>query len=73
MDFDKNQFLQDVFEALVALPGDPVTQIDGAVFRVVAAHAQVLGRLAQAHREDLLGMADERKRTGQPVPTRWKV
>ena len=73
MDFDKSQFLQDVFEALVALPGDPVTQIDGAVFRVVAAHAQVLGRLAQEHREELLDMAEERKRTGQPVLTRWKV
>jgi hypothetical protein len=73
MDFDRYQLLQDVFEAMVALPGDPVTQIDGAVFRVVAAHAQVLRKLAQTHREDLLGMAEERRRTGKMVLTRWKL
>ncbi len=73
MDFDKSQFLQDVFEALLAVPGDPVAQIDGAIFRVVAAHAHTLGKVAQEHREDLLAMVEERRRTGKPVATRWKV
>ena len=30
VDFDKNQFLTDMLEALLTLPGDPVKQIDRA-------------------------------------------
>jgi hypothetical protein len=73
MDFDSNQFLTDVFEALVGLPGDPVRQIDRAVEEVVAGHVKVLRRLAQTHRTDLLDMAEERKRTGKMVATKWRV
>ena len=73
MDFDRNQFLTDVFENLLTLPGDPVTQMDQAVEDVIAAHTKVLRKLAQRHREDLLDMAEERRRTGEPVATQWRV
>ena len=73
MDFDGNQFLTDVFEALLALPGDPVRQVDAAVADVIASHVDVLRRLAQANRAAILDMVEERRRTGKPVPTRWKV
>jgi hypothetical protein len=73
MDFDRNQFLTDVFEALVKAPGDPVRQIDGAIFRVIAAHTVTLHKLAQAHRQELIDMVEEHRKTGKPVPTSWKV
>ena len=73
MDYDRNQFLTDVFEKLVGMPGDPVRQIDHAVEEVIAQHLKVLRCLAQQHRTDLLSMAEGRRRTGKPVPTRWKV
>ena len=73
MDYDKNHFLQDVFEALVAASGDPVVQLDHAIFRVIAAHSVVLNRLAQAHRTEIIEMVEERRRTGLPVATRWRV
>ena len=73
MDFDRNQFLTDVFERLVSLPGDPVRNIDRAIDDVIESHAKVLKRLAQNHREEILGMAEERRATGKLVPTRWKV
>jgi hypothetical protein len=73
MDYDKDQFLSDIFEALVLLPGDPMRQIDHAVNDVIAEHVKVLKRLAETHRQDLLGMTEERKQTGQPVATRWRV
>jgi hypothetical protein len=73
MDFDKGQFLTDVFEALVKAPGDPVRQIDGVIFRVIAAHSVTLHKLAQAHRQEFIEMAEERRATGKPVATKWKV
>jgi hypothetical protein len=72
MDFDKNQFLTDAFEVLITLPGDPVRQIDHAFEEVIADHVGVLRKLAQAHRKDLLAMAEERKLTGKMVQTRWR-
>jgi hypothetical protein len=72
MDFDRNQFLTDVFEALLALPGDPVRQIDRAVENVIAAHVTRLRGVVQFHRADLLDMVEERRRTGQPVDRPWK-
>ena len=72
MDFDKSQFLTDVFEALVALPGDPVRQIDHAAEDVIAAHVTRLRALVQHHRVDLLDMVEERRRTGQPVHRPWR-
>ena len=73
MDFDRNHFLTDVLEKLVSLPGDSVRQLDHAVNEVVEAHAKVLRELAQRHRTELVEMAEERRRTGQPVATKWKV
>jgi fructose-1,6-bisphosphatase/inositol monophosphatase family enzyme len=73
MDFDKNQFLSDLFESLLKMPGDPVTQIDRAVEDVIASHVKVLKRLAQHYRQDLLDMAEEHRTTGHPVVTRWKA
>jgi hypothetical protein len=72
MDFDKNQFLTDVFEALLALPGDPVRQIDHAAEDVIAAHATRLRVVVQFHRADLLDMVEERHRSGQPVNRPWR-
>jgi hypothetical protein len=72
MDFDRNQFLADVFEALLALPGDPVRQIDRAVEDVIAAHVTRLRAVVQFHRTDLLDMVEERRRTGQPVDRPWR-
>ena len=72
MDYDKNQFLTDVFEALLTLPGDPVRQIDHAVEDAIAVHVEVLRKLAQHHRADLLDMVEERRRTGQPVHRPWR-
>ncbi len=72
MDFDANQFLTDVLDAVLALPGDPVRQIDRAVDAVIADHIAELHRLAQRNREAILDMAEER-RTGKPVATKWKV
>jgi hypothetical protein len=73
MDYDRNQFLTDVFEKLVSLPGDPVAQIDVAISRIIDGHVKALRRLVQQHREEIIDMAEERRRTGKPVPTRWKV
>ncbi len=73
MDFDTDQYLTDVLEAVLSMPGDPIRQIDAAVEDVIAAHVDVLRKLAQRHREAILGMAEERRRTGRPVPCRWKV
>lgn len=73
VDFDKSQFLTDVFEELVRAPGDPMRQFEHALFRIIAAHSVVLHRLAQAHRPEIIEMVEEHKRTGQPVATRWKV
>ena len=73
MDFDANQFLTDVFEHLLTLPGDPVTQIDRSVDDVIASHVDVLRKLAQQHRTAVLEMVEERRKTGNPVPTRWSV
>jgi hypothetical protein len=76
VDFDKNQFLTDVFETLLALPGDPVRQIDHAIDDVIADHVLVLRKLAQKHREDIIGMVEERHPSGavtlvmpSPFPT----
>jgi len=65
-------FLQDVFEVLVGLPGDPSRQIDHAVEDVITEHIAVLRKLAQTHREDLIGMAEEHRLTGKIVATRWR-
>ena len=73
VDFDRNQFLQDVYEHLLALPADPVLLFDAAIFSVIGAHARVLRDLAQAHRKDLLDMVAEHRRTGKPVATKWKA
>jgi hypothetical protein len=73
MDFDSNQFLTDVFETLLALPGDPVRQLDRAVDDVIEAHVDVLRMLAQQNRTAILDMTEERRKTGKPVATRWKV
>lgn len=73
MDHDRNQFLQDVFERILSLPGDPVRQADRAVEDVIAAHVDSLRRLAQEHRGEILDMVEERRRTGQPVAARWRI
>jgi hypothetical protein len=73
MDFDRNQFLRDVFEELARAPGDPVRQIDHAVFRVIARHSVALSKLAQTHRTEIIEMAEESRKTGRPVATRWRV
>ena len=73
VDFDANQYLTDAFETLIALSGDPAAQVDRATRQVLAAHMEVLRRLALRHREDLIGMAEERKATGKMVATRWKL
>lgn len=72
MDFDKDQFLTDVFESLLALPGDPVRKIDRAAEDVIAAKATRLRAVVQFHRVDLLDMVEERRRTGQPVNRPWR-
>jgi hypothetical protein len=73
MDFDSNGFLTDVFEALVAATGDPARQIDHAIDDVITEHAEVLRKLAHLHREEVVGMAEERRRTGKMVKTRWRL
>ena len=73
MDYDRNQFLTDVFEKLVRMPGDPVRSLDHAVHEVIEAHAKVLKQLAQEERENLLTMAeDKRKNPRELVKTRWR-
>jgi hypothetical protein len=72
VDFDKSQFLTDVFEALLTLPGDPVRQIDRAAEDVIAAQVTRLRALVQHHRADMLDMVEERRRTGQPVHRPWR-
>jgi hypothetical protein len=54
MEFDRNQFLTDVFEEILSRPGDPVRQIDHAIARVIDRATVALSRLAQAERENLL-------------------
>jgi hypothetical protein len=73
MDYDRNRFLTDVFETLITLSGDPVTQIDHAVEETIDEHVQVLRKLARLHREEVVGMAEERRRTGKMVKTRWRL
>ena len=73
VDYDKNQFLTDVYETLLAIPGDPVRHIDFAIEGVIAAHVQSLRRLAQRHRTELLDMVEEHRKTGKPVATKWRV
>jgi hypothetical protein len=73
MDFSKDHFLTDIFEELISQPGDPVRQIDNAISTVIADHVKVLKAVAQEHREDLLGMAEERRtqKVRRPVLNRW--
>jgi hypothetical protein len=73
VDFDANQFLTDVLDDVLALRGDPAQQIDRAVDDVIADHVAVLRRLAQRNREAIIDMVEERRRTGKPVATKWKV
>ena len=73
MDFDKNQFLTDLFECLLVVPGDPARYVDCAIDGVITAHVQSLHRLAQRHRQALIRMVEEHRRTGRPVPTKWGV
>ena len=73
MDFNKDQFLTDIFEELISQPGDPVRQIDHAIKSVIDDHVKWLKKIAQEHREDLLGMAEERRtqKIRAPVLNRW--
>ena len=73
MDFDSNQFLTDVFEVLIKMPGEPVRQLDAAVEEIIADHVEILRKLAQRHRTDILSMAEERRTTGKMVMTRWRL
>jgi hypothetical protein len=59
VDFNREHFLTEVFEKLVALPGDPEIEIDRAVDDVIDAHARVLRRVVERHREEILWMVDE--------------
>ena len=68
MNFDENQFLTDIYEALVELPGDPVRQIDHAIHEVIGAHVKVLRKFAQEHRVEILEMAEERRQDRQAGP-----
>jgi hypothetical protein len=73
MDYDRNQFLTDVFEALLELPGDPVRQLDHAVAETIALHVKFLKQDAQAARTAIIEMAEEKRKNphGGPVRTRW--
>lgn len=73
MDFDKNQFLTDIFETLVEQPGDPVRQIDYAIHAVIEQHVKALKRFADQERTNLLDMAEEKRANPkEPVKTRWR-
>lgn len=73
MDFDKNHFLTDVFEEVLRMKGDPVRNLDRAVNEVIDQHVKELKALAQEERENLLGMAEEkRKNPRELVKTRWR-
>src|SRR5271170_3812416 len=72
MNYDRDQFLQDVFERLVKLPGDPVHQIDRAVEAEIEFVAKSLKHLAQQEREALVTMAEQRKANPREmVKTLW--
>jgi hypothetical protein len=73
VDYDRNQFLEDVYETLLAVPGDPVRHIDFAIEGVITAHVQGLRRLAQRHRLEIIDMVEEHRKTGQPVATKWRA
>ena len=73
MDYDPNHFLTDVFSRLVKRPGDPVRQLDKAVEEEIEAVAKSLRHLAQEERENLLTMAEEkRKNPREPAKTLWR-
>ena len=73
MDYDRDQFLTDVFERLLQLPGDPVRQLDHAVAETIEYVVKSLKRDAQEARTAILEMAEEKRKNprGGPVRTRW--
>jgi len=73
MDYDRNQFLTDVFERLLQLPGDPVRQLDHAVAEEIEFVVKSLKKDAQDARVAIIEMAEEKRKNprGGPVKTRW--
>jgi DNA primase catalytic subunit len=81
MDFDKNQFLTDIFEALVeqGIRNPAMHQYGRPLVEVIVKHeieqvAKSLQRLADAHIDNLLAMAEEKwANPKELVRTRWKL
>jgi hypothetical protein len=73
MDYDRNQFFQDIFERLVKLPGDPMRQFSRAVEDEIEYMVKDLKAEANSQRDAILTMAEQRKANPHKlVDTLWK-
>jgi hypothetical protein len=71
MDFAEHEFLRDIFLKLVETDGDPAARVDDAIRAVTTERIELCVRAAGTHRQRLVDMVEEHRRTGRLVVARW--
>ena len=71
MDIAEHEFLRDIFLTLVELKGDPDAHVDRVISEVTTEHVEQCVRMARTHRQRLVDMVEEHRRTGRLVVARW--
>jgi hypothetical protein len=71
MDFAEHEFLRDIFLTLVEMDGDPAARVDDAISTVTTERIALCVRAARTHRQRLVDMVEEHRRTGRLVVARW--
>lgn len=73
MDYDRNQFFQDIFERLVEMPGDPMRQFAHVVHEEIQYMVKDLTDEANRERDHIITMAEQRKANPREmVKTLWR-
>jgi hypothetical protein len=71
MDYAEHEFLRAVFLTLVNLEGDPRLHVDRVMGDATTERVHRLTRAARRHRERIVEMVEEHRRTGRLVVARW--
>ncbi len=71
MDIAEHEFLRDIFLKLIELKGDPGAHVDRVISDVTTERIGLCVRAARTHRQRLVDMVEEHRRTGRLVVARW--